>query len=439
MPSNTMENEAVINPDNKNLLAAGSGKVLQYFKNGLIFYWSSFFLLILIEFLLGGQLSKILTKENYSLYVNVLNTLPFYSVLLNVGLSYGLVYLIASHPAIKFTLFRQALQTQTIWYFILLGIHILLFFFFRNLFVVALMITLLISYTYSYKLNINSFFLATGAYHKAALSNLLQKAVLLLLFIIAFRRSGLAELLNAQFTFAYPAIELGVVFLYFLLFWQTNFKSIRASKVNYRKRMFKYGKYAMLNNGLSMLYYTIVAFVIASSHIDVHLKIILGLCFMFFRYTGVAIAPVISVISPQLTRNKNDLPSIKKLYKKYFIVILAISLLTLVLCRFLFGGIITYFYARSYADLPGYFYFFVYLIPFSLFNSFHATVLAALGKIKYTFKTEVLCTILLFLFLIYNLWLPAVDYHFFYYIIFVHLIVKFSLQTYGYYSIFNKK
>src|SRR5206468_535988 len=100
--------------------------------SGLFFYWSSFFVLIFIEFFLGGALSKMLTKSNYSLYVNVLNNLPFYNVLVNIGISYGIVYMVSYNKQIRFSLFRQTIQLQFLWYALLAAVHLGLFFWFRN-------------------------------------------------------------------------------------------------------------------------------------------------------------------------------------------------------------------------------------------------------------------------------------------------------------------
>jgi O-antigen/teichoic acid export membrane protein len=405
---------------------------------GRALYWSSFFILIFVEFLLGGQLSKMLTKENYSVYVNVLNTLPFYNVLVNIGLSYSIVFIVAYNKDIKYNLFGQALRLQAAWYFIIVGIHFVFYLVFKNVFAASLLITAVISFTYTYKLNINSFFLATGSYNRAAVSNSLQKTALLAVFLF-FNYYHLKRQLNFGFMLVYPGVELAIVLLYFAFFSRTGYLAITAPAVNYRKRMIQYGKYALFNNGLSMLYYTFIIFIITSSHIDTHLKIIFGLCFMFFRYAGVAVAPVISMVAPQFTVIKNNLEKVRKLYKRQLLIIGIISVLTMIMVRLLFGFVITHFYAKPYYDLPIYFYFFSYLIPLSFINSLNATVIAAMGKIKYTFKTEVVCTCLLGVFFLYNLWSPVSDYHFFYYIVLIHLTVKFLMQAYGSYSVVNGK
>lgn len=414
------------------------GKLLYYLKNGQALYWFSFFLLILIEFLLGGQLSKILTKDNYSLYVNVLNTLPFYNVVVNLGLSYGIVYIVAYNPGIKFQLFRQSVKLQTAWYIFLVAVHLSIFFIFNNVWTESLLITILISYTYSYRLNINSFFLATRSYNKAALANALQKVALVVIFIVIHYVSTLGQSLNNNFLPVYPTIEFGVVLLYFIIFWQTNYQSVKSSKINYQNRILKYSKYAMLNNGFNLLNYTIIAFIIRSAHIDFNIQIILLLCVVFFRYTGVAIAPVFSIMNPLFTAIKNDTAGVNKMYRKYYVIILVMSLCTLLACRLFFGIIITNFYAKAYRDLPAYFNFFAYLIPLSFLNSLNASVMAALGKIKYTFRVEVVCTIVLVLFFSYDLLLPIVDYKWLYYIILIHLTIKFLLQSYGAYKTVNK-
>ena len=437
-----MEEQTVINRINGSSMATTgknlNGKLVYYLKNGQALYWCSFFILILIEFLLGGQLSKILTKDNYSLYVNVLNTLPFYNVVVNFGLSYGIVYIVAYNPDIKFRLFRQTLKLQTAWYIILVAVHLAIFFIFNNAYVESLLITVVISYTYSYRLNINALFLATRFYNKAAIANALQKVSLITVFIVIYYISYLKQLLNDRFLIVYPFIELGVVLLYLIIFWQTNRLSLRSQKINYQKRILKYSKFAMFNNGLNLLSYIIIAFIIRSSHIDINIQIIFMLCIVFFRYTGVAIAPVFSIMNPLFTSIKNDTAGIKKLYIKYCIIISVMSLLALITCRLFFSFIIDHFYAISYRDLPGYFYFFCYMIPLLFINSLNSSVLAALGKIKYTFKTEVVCTIVLLAFFFYNLLSPITIYNVFYYIVLAHLCVKFLMLCYGTYTEIKK-
>src|SRR5579872_1609976 len=115
-----MGDQAEIKPPNTTISRAAygniAGQLVYNIKNGIAFYWSSFFILILFEFYLGGQLSVILTKENYSIYINVLNTLPFYNVLANIGISYGIIYITSYNREIGFSLFRQAIRLQSVWY-----------------------------------------------------------------------------------------------------------------------------------------------------------------------------------------------------------------------------------------------------------------------------------------------------------------------------------
>ncbi|MGC4014668.1 MAG: hypothetical protein QM755_09165 [Luteolibacter sp.] len=409
-------------------------RLAYYIKNGQALYWCSFFILILIEFLLGGQLSKILTEGNYSLYVNVLNTLPFYNIVVNLGLSYCIVYIISYNPDIRFRVFRQTLQLQTVWYLLLIAAHVFLLLVFNINITVSLLITTIISYTYSYRLNINSFFIATRSYNKAALANVLQKVSLVVIFFIIHYTGILQQQLNNRFIAIYPAIELGIVILYFIFFWHTTAATFGAADINYKKRLLKYGKYATFNNGLNLLNFSILALIVRSSHTDASIQIILLLCIIFFRYTGVAIAPFLPVMTPSLTSNKNDKGRVKKLYIKYYAFILGISIIAVLGCKFLLGLIITRFYAAAYHSLPIYFSFFAWLIPLSFLNSLNATVMSALGKIKYTFKVEVVCTILLSLFLTYGLISPFTEYHIFYYIVLTHLTAKFLLQSWGAYQ-----
>lgn len=416
-----------------------AGKTLiTYLRNGQALYWLSFFVLILVEFFLGGTLSKLLTKENYSLYVNILNTIPFYNVLVNVGMSYGIMYIVATNRNIRYPLFRQTITLQIGWYFLLVLVHALAYIVFGGVYLQCLLITAVVSFTYAYKLNLNSFFLAGKAYNKAAAANALQKISLLLIFLLIGASATSVQTLNAKYPVMYTAIELAITALYIMAFWATNAIAMRARKVNYRKRIFAFGKYSMFNNGLGLLYFTIMAFIIRGSGLDLHMQVIMGLCFMFFRYTGVAIAPMISIINPLLVAARNDRALAWKMYRRYFIYIVGMGILTTLLCRLLFGFIVTRFYASSYQDLPQYFYFFAYLIPLSFLNSLNASAMNAMGKIKYTFRTEVICTVLLMLFFIYNLVSPVGDYRIFYYMVSVHLVIKGILQMSGAYKLVRK-
>ena len=412
---------------------------MQYIRNGTAFYWASFFVLILIEFFLGGQLSKILTRQNYSLYVIVLNTLPFYNVLVNIGISYVIIYMVSYNEDIRYKLFRSSLKLQTIWYIFLVAVHLLLFLFFRTTITECLLITIIISYSYSYRLNLNSFFLGTHSYSQAAISNGLQKTGLLVLVVIISYVSWLKDLLNNHFVPAYSAIEVSVVLLYFIIFWKTNYASFKAPVISYRRRILKYGKYSMLNNGMNVFYYLIIAFIIRSSQLDPHTKIVMSLCIVFFRYTGAVVAPFVSITIPQFTRIKNDLLNVKKLYQKHFVFILMLSLFTLIGCRFLFGYVINQFYAASYHDIPEYFYFFCYLIPLLFLNALNTQLIAALGKIKFTFKVEFICTLILVLFYAWNLQFPIVNFHILYYMVLIHLAAKFVMINYGLYQVMFKK
>ncbi len=407
------------------------GRVMPYVRSGMVLYWLSFFILILIEFFLGGQLSKMLTKENYSIYINVLNTLPFYNIVVNAGLAYGITYIVSYNRRIGFSVFRQSTVLQAAWYLALAAVHLLIFFFYRGLFVTSLLITILISFAYAYKLNLSSLFLATGSYTKAALSNILQKVALVAVFVFVFYHGTLRDVLNGNFVPVYPLTELSVVLLYFIVFRRTNYLSFSALNVNYRKRLLRYGKYAMVNNGLNVLYYTIFAFIIRSSGVALHMQIILGLCIMFFRYTAVAVAPVFATMNPRITAVKNEAAKVRKMYGRYFVFTLLVGTATLAGCLLFFGDIISRFYAAAYSDLPAFFYFFCYLIPLLFLNSLNGSVLAALGRIKYTTLTEVICTLVLVFFLVYNVVKPITDYRVFYYMVVTHLAIKFLLLEYG--------
>jgi len=390
-----------------------TANLMRYARNGTLFYWSSFFILILFEFCIGGQLSVMLSKENYSIYISVLNTLPFYNVLTNTGISYGIVYIISYNKALGYNLFRQALRLQFIWYLIIVALHVAAFLLFPNTYFITLLITAIISYTYAYKLNITSYFLANGSYSKAAVSNMLQKSMLLVAFTL-IHYANYYRFINGHFTIAYPTVELAVIFFYFIAFPKTNYHALTAPKVNYTKRLLRYGKYAMLNNALNVLYYTIVAIIIRYSLLETHLQIILGLCIVFFRYTAAAVAPVFSTMIPQLTLIKNDSLRVKALYQKYLLITCVLGVAMLLTCRFLFGFFIDHFYASSYHDLPDFFNFFSYIIPLLFPTSLNGSTLAALGKIKYTTTVEVLCTAILLLFAGYNALWPVVDYHLFF-------------------------
>jgi O-antigen/teichoic acid export membrane protein len=413
-------------------------KLLYYIKNGLAFYWCTFVLLVLIELILGGKLSKILTKENYSLYVNVLNTLPFYNVLINIGMSYGIAYIVAYDPRMKFQIFRQSIQLQTIWYLIIISFHIAAFFIFNNALVATLLISSLIAYPYAYKLNINSLFLATRSYNKAAISITLQKVALLLIFIVIYHISAMQRTLNNRFMIIYPAIEIGVGALYLIVFWRTNLLAFSAKKINYKKRLLGYGKYATFNNGLNLLNFAIITFMLRSSRTSMNDQTMFLLCIVFLSYTSVAITPVFAIMTPLFTVIKNKTPAVREMYKKYFLFTLGFSFLGFFFCRFFFSYIIIGFYARSYWDLPSYFDIFTYLLPVYFLIIYNASVMAAIGKIKYSFSIEVLSTLILVSFFVYGSLFPITDHHTFYYMTCLHLILKVSLQLYSVNKLLNK-
>ena len=331
-------------------------------------------------------------------------------------------------------MFRQAIQLQAVWYIALVIIHVFIFFFFRNINFETLLITIVISYTYVYKLNITSYFLANRSYNKAAISNIIQKSALLVIFLFIQFTGQFRQTLNGHFSIAYPALEFSMVLLYFIFFPKTNYLSMTAPKLNYAKRLLKYGKYAMANNGLNLLYYTIIALIIRLSQLDVHLQIIMGLCIIFFRYTVVAIAPIFSTMNPQLTLIKNDSFKVQTMYKKYLVITALLSVSMLLICRYFFGFFIEHFYAASYNDLPRFFNFFAYLVPLLFLNSFNGSVMASLGKIKYTTVVEVVCTLILAIFFVYNLVWPITGYQLFYYVILIHLSIKFLMLNYGAYK-----
>lgn len=424
-----MRNEAPI-PITRSIAAS----LAHYTRSGIAAYWFSFFILIFIEFFLGGQLSHLLTKENYATYISILNTLPLYNVLSNAGIAYGIMYMASYNPAGRFALLSQAVKTQAIWYALLVALHTIVWYAYGSTYPAILLVTIIITYTYSYRLNLTSFFIASGSYYKAAAANVVQKTALLLVFLFTFYSAPFNNIINARFSVAYTIIELAMMGLYVVLFYKTNAAAFAAPAINYSSRLKKYGKYAAVNNGLNVLYYSIIALIIRHSGISTHKQIILGLCIVFFRYTAIAIAPVFPTLNPQLTRLKNDIPSVIRMYRKYFLFILLASIGTMVGCRLCFGYIITAFYAHSYHDLPLYFNSFCYLIPLLFINSFNASAMAALGRIKFTAVAEVVCTVLLLLVLAYEIASPITDYHYIYYIVLLHLSVKFLLLAFGTYK-----
>lgn len=408
-----------------------------YIRNGQAFYWASFFMLIGIEFLLGGQLSRMLTKENYAVYISVLNYLPFYTILANLGLSYGIVYIIAWNRQLRYPLFRETIKLQSAWYVVLIALHTILLLIFRDIYTRTLLVTLVISYTYTSKLNITSFFLASKNYNKAAFANVLQKVALCILLFLLLRTTTATQLLNNHFWSLYPAMELGVILLYIVFFMPTARQLMAAPAISYRRRLLRFGRYAMVNNGLNVLYFTILALIIRSSALPLHVQIISGLCIVFFRYSAVAVAPLFAIMSPQLTGIKNNTTLVAKMYKRYLLATVVMGVAILLGYRLLFGFVIHTFYAPAYHDLPAYFYYFAWLVPLLFISSLHATMLSALGKIKYTLRTEIFCTALLALFFCYNLFLPVTGYLIFYYFVVAHTCLKCLLLSYGVYRKLN--
>ncbi len=405
--------------------------LVRYIKNGILFYWSSFFILILIEFFIGGLFSKILTPENYSLYVNVLNTLPFYSILVNLGISYSISYIIAHNPAIQFSFLKQSFSIQGRWYLLLIALHLGICIIFSHAYFDILFTTTIISFTYAYKLNLTTYFMATGAYVRAAISNTLQKISIAVVIAIIYYSRDLQVVVNGHFKPVYILFELGMVIFYFTLFPGINRQIISAAKVNYRKRIYSFGKYAMLNNGLNVLYYTLITLILRTSQIETHLQIIIGLSILFFRYTAVSIAPVFATMGPQLTKIRNNTALVRNMYKKYLALSIAFAILIMLGCMFCFSFIINRFYAAAYHDLPGYFTFFTYLIPLLFLNSFHGTFLSAIGKIKTTTIAEIVCTLILLCFLLWNFLSPISNYQIINYMVCIHLVVKFIILSAG--------
>lgn len=415
-----------------------SNRLIFYAKQGHLFYWTSFFVLILIELFIGGQLSKHLTGKNYSTYINVLNTLPFYNILVNAGMSYAVGYFIAYSTDIKQSVLAQAYRINALGYVLFVAAHIVLYCFIPNTYLPAMLIAALISISYSYRQNLTAYFLASGANKKAAGANMLQRTGVAIAILSLSLLPSFQILINRSFIKVYPIIELSALSLYAVFFWRTNQSIFTAPNLNYRRRLLAFGKYATINNTLNVLYYTIVALIIHSSAIDLHVQIILGMCFVFFRYTAATIAPLFATMSPQLTRLKQYPQQVAELYRKYFIAIATLSILIAFICRLLFGYMVHFFYARQYDDLPVYFNFFCYLTPLLFINSLNGTVLAALGKIKFTTRTEAICTAMLLMFYIYSIISPITHYSILNYMILAHLILKCALLGVGTWRAINR-
>ena len=405
--------------------------IVRWVKNGILFYWLSFFILIVIEFFIGGIFSKVLARENYSFYVNVLNTLPFYSILVNLGISYSISYVIAHNPAIRFSFLKQSFSMQRKWYLLLAAIHLGICIIFSHAYFDILFVTTVISYTYAYKLNLTAYFVATGAWSRAVLSNTLQKTSIAVAIAIIYFSHSLQVFVNGHFIPVYILLELGVVLFYFILFPGINRQIASSLKASYRKRIYSFGKYAMLNNGLNVLYYTLITLIIRTSELDTHLQIITGLSLLFFRYSAVSIAPVFASMSPQLTKIKGSTELVQQLYKKYLAFSVSFALLIVLGCMLCFSFVIHRFYAASYHDLPKYFSFYVYLIPLLFINSFHGTFLSAIGKIKTTTLAEIICTVILLCFMAWNFLSPVSNYKFINYMVCIHLVVKFIILSAG--------
>jgi hypothetical protein len=365
-----------------------------------LIYYSSFFVLIIVEFAIGGLFSRLLNKENFHTYIQIANYLPFYNIVGNLGISFSLLFFSAGHPHLKQKIFSSAQRFNVLWYIILISLHLAISLILRVDVVYILLLSLLISFPYSIRGNVNHYYLAQQDYNMATVTSIAQKLAILTLVSLFMYYDGLGKIVNEQFLVAYPLIEIGVIIIYFLFTLKIIPFSDLFKKGGYEKRIFKYGRYVGINSILSVSFYSLITLLLTLSEVDIQIKVMLGLCFIYMRYSGIIIAPIVSMISPQIVTGMSSVDVLSKLLKKFSLLFLVLALITIILIELLFDKFFALVFDESYIMFPLYFRYFYGMIPILFLIYFFCAFLNATGKVKLSLRTEVMSIALIGMFAI---------------------------------------
>lgn len=355
---------------------------------GKILYYLSFGVQFLIEFCFIALLSKKLSGDDFFIINQINYALPYLIIIINFGTAYATLYLSSYNFTSKIK--DQANLINIVVSLFLVALFTILFTITSsfNYFIFASIISLF----YAIRQNYNSYYLAGSSHKRAAISRLSQKFLVLCLTLIYF-----ASLSNQEIRFDFLFFYLSFEIIAFLLTLKINPlpKSLSLDK---SKSILIFSRFAFLSNLYGVAFSALPSFLISERHFSKYTITSFLLSLTLLRYFAAVIAPAFQIISPSITRKKNNISFLKDYIKKYDLILFLFG----VLCWFIIRYFGEYFLVMFYPKYNVYEYFKIISIslPFLFVSSLQSSIISALGIVKKKNLTE-LVLLIFFGFLMY--------------------------------------
>lgn len=333
-------------------------------------------MIFLIDFGMNSYFSYTLDMKTYLLYQNLTNMVPFFISFLSLGTPFAVVYL-------------SSLQKKKTDIYLLEANMIVLFMAFSAILFACIL------YVFDY---VQAYILF--AIILAFFNVIKQNAVI---YFLALKRLAVASFIRLNQKIVYGAVSLllinviyvnetvlGMILIFgevvgFVILTQ-KYRIIAIQKVKKIKSILKVSRYSFFTNAIGAL--TISLPVILLNYYKYASKeiIVFAIAFSMLKYSSIILGPFMQLVTPYFTPLKNDKLLVKNYYKKFFWLILFLSLVVTLFCYALGPLIINLFFEKEYMGAGALFQILSFSIPFMFLNTFTMIIISSIQSIKKTFK-----------------------------------------------------
>jgi O-antigen/teichoic acid export membrane protein len=124
--------------------------------------------------------------------------------------------------------------------------------------------------------------------------------------------------------------------------------------------------------------------------------IVFAIAYSLLKYSGIILGPFMQLITPYFTPIKNNKKLVINYYKKFFLIILGISIIISSFLYYFSPYLINIFFDKKYISAIDIFKVLLLSIPFMFLNTYTIIVISSTQSIKITFKLSIIGFIFIF-------------------------------------------
>lgn len=347
-----------------------------------------FFSVFLIDLLLSSFLSFLLTPEEYSFYIKVINLIPLATVVIGVGTPFSILYLSSLSKKKGILILNQAnviVLANGVFFVVLFSIGL---YFRESLFFIFAAVVLAVFNVL--KQNAMNYLLGGGDKIGSSFVRLNQKlfhSIVLLAGILIF---GIGS------SFDSGSIGIGLFLLMLLgevigfIVLQYKLKVVAVIKLTKIKSIFLISKGSLGSNLANMVSLSAPLLVLDFSGYNNELLASFGVAFLLIKSSGIILGPFFQLITPFVAPVKSDKRRVFYLYRKFSAVVFFIGLGAAVFFHVSSDFLISILYSSSYFFAAKCLQIMSISIPFLMLVSFSGSFLSSIGGVFNTFKASLL-------------------------------------------------